>query len=405
MSSAPTPLPVYMLAAVSPVLSVASGVTRYVTSLVSHLEGTEFRGLVLGLGNGGTDSLPSALWDRWRVVTGRAGWAGWRYWQGLAEYIRTHGGELSAGLVHAHRPDYLTLLRQHADRPLATVCTLHGPHFLNVRRRWGRIGERLYEGRQRAGLELADVVIAVSTETERVFVELYPCLESRIRTIHVGVDTRRFHPQDVDEARGRLGIGAGERGVLFVGRMHSQKNLPLLLRAFASLTTRAQNASLWLVGDGPEQHTVRGMAQTLGVEHRCRFVGAQNAEQVALHMAAANALVLTSAWEGMPTVILEALACGLPCVTTRVGDVADAVIDGRTGYIVESEAEAVAEGIEKVLARPRQEWAGACAGMGRRFAWHIVARKIATAYSEAIEARPAQGGPGSRASFGTPRPE
>lgn len=370
----------YLVAAVSPRLDAPSGITSYVLSLVRHLQGTEFRPTVLGLGDGESKGPSPECPGVWHGVARTAGYAGVRYWRGLSRYVKRHRDELVAGIVHAQRPDYLRHFHRGVRPKPATVCTLHGTHLRTVRAAWGRAAGWLYERVQRAALREVDAVIAVSRDTERFFLDLYPWLEGRTQTIPVGVDTRVFRPRDRGDTRRQLGLPADTRIVLFVGRLHADKNLPLLLSALQRLDAMGTELGLWVVGDGPEELPLRRMAQELGIAGRCHFVGRLDRPTVARYMNAADLLVLQSVWEGMPTVILEALASGVPCVSTPVGDVHEAVINGETGYVAAADPEALADGIEKVLAQQPEHWADACARMGKRFDWSVVAQRTTEVY-------------------------
>jgi teichuronic acid biosynthesis glycosyltransferase TuaC len=379
MSEDTVPVDTYLVAAVSPRLDVPSGITSYLLSLVRHLRGTEFRPAVLGLSDESRES-PAGLPGVWHGVARTAGSAGLRYWRGLYNYVDGHRQELASGVVHAQRPDYLRAFHRHAAFRSRTVCTLHGPHLLNVRRVWGAAGAWLFERIQRAGLRDVGAVIAVSRETEDLFLDLYPWLRGRTCTIHVGVDTELFQPRDQREAREQLRLPAGKPLILFVGRLHPQKGIRLLLRAFELVRRRHPDAELYVIGDGPEEGASRQLAHRLDLGDSCTFLGKQTRATVAAYMNAADALVLSSVWEGMPTVVLEALASGLACVTTRVGDVPEAVTDGASGYIVESDPEALAEGVEKVLSRGREEWMEPCVRAARPFDWSAIVERTVQVY-------------------------
>src|SRR4029079_872302 len=95
---------------------------------------------------------------------------------------------------------------------------------------------------------------------------------------------------------------------------------------------------LWIVGGGPLRETLERQVHTSLLASSTRFLGVQH--QVANYMNAADIVALTSATEGMPAVLLEAGALGLPVVTTRVGGVAECVLDGKTGILVQPSDEA-----------------------------------------------------------------
>ena len=107
-----------------------------------------------------------------------------------------------------------------------------------------------------------------------------------------------------------------------------------------------------LVGVGPDQADLSKLADKRGIDDRLRFVGRKPSEEIPLWMAAADALVLPSYSEGRPNVVLEAQACALPVVATRVGGTPELVKDGATGLLVES---GDAAGLAAALARLRAD--------------------------------------------------
>ncbi len=362
----------------------ASGALTYTVALAQQLAASStFDPRVLCVGEVGRSTTDDGV--TWVPVSTKLGPASLSYHLGLRRHVREEAAELPRHMVHAQRPDYLWHFHRHVRPKPSTVCTLHGTHVRTVRATRGRVAGWLYERVQRAALREVDTVIAVSRDTETFFLNLYPWLEGRTQTIPVGVDTRVFRPRDRSDARGQLGLPADTRIVLFVGRLHRDKNVPLLLETMARLNAARADVSLWLVGEGPEELELKRMAQELGIAGHCHFVGRLDQSSVAHYMNAADLLVLQSVWEGMPTVVLEALASGRPCVSTRVGDVEDAVVDGETGYVVDDEPEAVAEGIGKVLARRPEDWTDACARMGRQFDWSVIAERTAQVYRQAAQ--------------------
>lgn len=150
---------------------------------------------------------------------------------------------------------------------------------------------------------------------------------SRVRPIVNGVDTDCFRVRDQAKMRAVLGVDAQSKVVLFVGNLLPVKDPNLLLQTFAHLVVRdaVANWQLVVIGKGPLKDRLTRIAVALGVAARVRFTGPLAAEAVAQWMSAADVLCLTSWNEGLPNVILEALACGLPVVATNVGGVVEAI--------------------------------------------------------------------------------
>jgi glycosyltransferase involved in cell wall biosynthesis len=149
-----------------------------------------------------------------------------------------------------------------------------------------------------------------------------------------GVDTSRFCPDDRcrNATRHALGISDGEPTILSVGRFEEQKNHTGMLRAFAQVVEVHPNAVLLLVGQGTLLSPARTLATTLHVADSVRFLGIRT--DIPDLMRASDVYLMSSLWEGLPMVLLEAAASGLPAVATDVGDNDSIVRDGVSGRIV-----------------------------------------------------------------------
>ena len=147
---------------------------------------------------------------------------------------------------------------------------------------------------------------------------------SRSHVIPNSVDTERFRPDPDRRARTRIVLGLGEEFVwLAAGRLMWKKNYPLMLEAMG----QQRDAILLIAGDGPDETRLRDLAPP-----NVRFLGSRS--DLPDLMNAADAFVLSSTVEGLPVVLLEAAASGLPCVATAVGGVPEAVLADRTGFLV-----------------------------------------------------------------------
>ena len=165
-------------------------------------------------------------------------------------------------------------------------------------------------------------------------------LESRVLT----VDRRA-------EFRHLFGIPEDRFVVGWIGRMTAIKRVPDILAAFKALRERGVEATLCLVGDGPDRDAIEQLASDLGIVRDVLLVGYQR--DVAPYYAFFDALLLPSANEGTPVVAIEALAAERPVVATRVGGVPDVVDDGESGFLVEvGDIEALADRLEQLARDP-----------------------------------------------------
>jgi glycosyltransferase involved in cell wall biosynthesis len=142
---------------------------------------------------------------------------------------------------------------------------------------------------------------------------------------------------------------------LAVGRLEPPKDYANLLDAAAHLQTTAKdNWVICVAGQGPLLAELRSRADSLGIADRVRFLGVR--KDIPDLMNAADGYVMSSAWEGMPMVLLEAAATGLPIVATDVGGNREVVLDGNTGFLVPpKDPEALAETMLHVMALSRDE--------------------------------------------------
>jgi glycosyltransferase involved in cell wall biosynthesis len=154
----------------------------------------------------------------------------------------------------------------------------------------------------------------------------------KVRVIPNGVDVAALSAPAGERFRLRreLGIASAEFVWLAVGRLLPQKDYPTLLRAFQPLA--AAPARLLIAGRGPLLDELRQQAQQLRVASQVTFLGVRH--DIPALLAAADGFVLSSAWEGMPNVVMEALAAATPVVATRVGGVSELVETGRSGVLV-----------------------------------------------------------------------
>jgi len=172
----------------------------------------------------------------------------------------------------------------------------------------------------------------------------------RVVSIPTGIDLERFRPGDAAAARAALGLAPGGPVIGIVATLRSWKGHRYLLEAFAGLADRS--ARLLVVGDGPQREALEKLAGELGIAARVRFAG--NQDDVAPWLQALDLFCLPSyANEGVPQALMQAMACGLPVVSTPVGSIAEIVQDGETGTLVAPEdAPALRAAIEALLADP-----------------------------------------------------
>jgi glycosyltransferase involved in cell wall biosynthesis len=253
-------------------------------------------------------------------------------------------------------------------RPRVVVHTYHG-HVLT-----GYFSKRLsraFLGVERTLARFTSALIAVSPEVRDDLVRLGVAPASKFAVVRLGLDLeRRIDAAEGarEQVRSELGVGDGQFLVAWLGRMTEIKRVDDLIRVFADLRARAVDAVLVLVGDGPNRHELELLTARLGVAEFVRFTGFRG--DVGGVFRASDVVALTSANEGTPVSLIEALAAGCAVVTTDVGGAADVVDRGAAGVLVPSgDLEAFADRLEELAHSPeRRRTLGEA---GRR---HVVAR-------------------------------
>lgn len=170
-------------------------------------------------------------------------------------------------------------------------------------------------------------IVVNSGDVESYIVDAYRAPRERICVVQNGIDTERFHPPAGDAA-------AAHEHIVTVGRLVRQKNHHLFLEAAAQLAALRPAARFTIVGDGPLRQDLQHRAEALGIAERVCFAGERTDVEVLLRQA--TVFWLTSLWEGMPNVVLEAMASGVPAVVTDVGGTRELIRDGVEGYVVAS---------------------------------------------------------------------
>ncbi len=263
-------------------------------------------------------------------------------------------------MLHAHLPHAAWLARwsRLAAHVPVVVDTLHSSSTGGMGRRIGYACSRF----------LPDHVTAVSHATATAHVAAGMASARRLSIVDNAVDVKKWRP----DTRNRLAV-RGELRLrdeflwIAVGRLEKVKDYPTLLRA---LKCTSAPARLVILGTGPLETELVRLAARLGIEKRVRFQG--HVPNVRRWMQAADGIVLSSRYEGLPMVLLEAGACGLPAVATDVAGTQEVIVDGLNGWLARAgDADALAHEMNCLMEMPAEERCdmGECAR--RLVAWRF----------------------------------
>lgn len=153
-----------------------------------------------------------------------------------------------------------------------------------------------------------------------------------IQTVYNFIDERVYFKRNMSQLKKEYGISESEKVLIHISNFRKVKRVQDVVQAFAKIVKEV-DAKLLLVGDGPEFCTILQIVKNLHIEDRVLFLGKQ--DNVAELLAMSDLMLLLSEKESFGLVLLEAMACGVPCIGTRVGGIPEVIQHGETGYLCE----------------------------------------------------------------------
>lgn len=199
-------------------------------------------------------------------------------------------------------------------------------HLPMVERLWKRAAVK------RLAIRSVDLAVTMTNANANLLVARQGYRRERVRVVSNGVPFAYGTGPREAEVRSRLVLEADTVSILFVGNLIPHKGLQLAIEALSM--SPSQPWRLLVVGSGPDEANAKLLAMRRGVADRVTFLGRRDAGEVERIVGACDVLVLPSSVEGLPYVILEAMACGKPVVSTRAYGIPEAVVDGETGLLV-----------------------------------------------------------------------
>lgn len=277
-------------------------------------------------------------------------------------------------IVHSHSSKAGALARLVSGGRAGQVYTPHS--FRTMDPSLGGVGRAVYGGAEAVLARLTDVLIAVSEE-EAEHAARFGFAADQVRTVQNGVTP----PKAGDRAalRAELGIGEDELVFAFVGRLCHQKYPERFVAAIDAAARSSPNVRGLMFGDGELRPLVDGKSPQVTVR------AGLNAQD---YLPACDAFVLTSRYEGMPYVLVEALHAGLPIISTSVGGTRATVLDGENGFLLDHDA--AAENIGAAIARlaasapQRAAFASASRRLSEKFTLERMLDETLDAYKQAV---------------------
>lgn len=230
----------------------------------------------------------------------------------------------------------------HRNNP--KVCVLHGVDAKKIKIRKGKMIGMVYDIIERFSLKFSDVIIAVDTRTSDFYINRYPWIKSKIKIIHVGINLKNFKPLNKNKCRLKYSFSEKDNIVMYVGRLEREKNIEFIM---SSLKSVSHDYKFVVVGDGNYKDDLKSFALSLNIN--CFFMGTIPHVQLPEILNCANLLVISSLFESGPLVVQEAIACGVPVVSTDVGRVKEFIKDDDVGVVCNRNINEFAKAIDKML--------------------------------------------------------
>lgn len=291
--------------------------------------------------------------------------------------------KLKPDLLHIHH------VWPAADRYLSGIARAAGvPHIVITEHIVGEAHSPGQRALKRNELQRADAVTAVTGAIVDSLVRDYGIERSLVRVVPNGADLPDTDAEEVAAGRWRAKYLVTPIKPLWVvvGRLEEQKGHDILFDALAELVRQGMDFTLVVAGEGSRRGWLEQQAVSRGLSPRVQFVG--QLEDVGSLLAAADAVLLPSRWEGLPLVLLEAMARGRPIVASRVGGMADALEDGVSGTLVPpGDPVALAAALESLHKRADKAWRMARLAAQRvreRYTWEAVVDEFEAVYDDVL---------------------
>jgi len=304
---------------------------------------------------------------------------------------------LKLDIVHSQSPFFLGLVARRTARALnlphiATNHTLYTEYAHYLPLPTVGVTRRLLVGWMHRFYNSCDHVLAPSELTRRVLVDRYQ-VETPVSVVPTAIPAPPYVLARPADTRQEFGLPPDARILLYVGRLAPEKNLDLLLRAFAVIAGKTSDTYLVLAGSGKSRRSLESHAKALGIHRRTRFAGFLSRTKLDPLYQASDLFLFPSKTETQGLAVGEALAAGLPCVVVNSGGAPEAIRDGVDGFLVEDRPEAMAARTLELLADPaahRRMAEEARRGAASRVP-EAVGTRIIRLYEELIAARQQQG--------------
>jgi len=236
-------------------------------------------------------------------------------------------------VIHAQRPDHLLPFIP-VSKNRGMICTVHGPQQMAIIKNKGKLIGMVYSFLEQIAFCFSSKVIFVDKATAEEYISRHRMLKNKSIVLAPVVSSIFFEKIPRKQALSTIGLNENRKYLCFIGRLEHEKNVDLIVRAFSLVASELTDLDLIIAGEGSARNDILKLIDELDLKKRIIMTGMVSPEIVRNIMISSVALILASKWEGSPLVVREALATGLPVISTDVGDVSTLINEGINGYIV-----------------------------------------------------------------------
>lgn len=296
-----------------------------------------------------------------------------------AEFDILHGFEINPFFYLRKKNRKPTVVQTFGNEPLKT----EGIKRMLHRIRWAPFLKSV--------VRRADFVASEGKIQTDELQHMFGISQEKIFYLPDGIDLERITKllANLNKRRQDFGFDDNDLLIICVSRLAVNKGVRYLIEAMDTLKRRHANIKLILVGSGPEEKEITGLIRKLGLSRIIRHFKNIDDQELFQYYALSDIFVLPTLYEGLPLVLLEAEACGLPIITTQTGENEQVVKDGLNGFLVPpKDPIAIAEAVEKFYARKlMNKMAEASKELAKDYDWPNIAQMASSEYEKILRGR------------------
>jgi len=320
----------------------SGGVMSYIINLSSYFRSQDYKTSLIGSGKTKSENISKNKFSEYYSISDSSELNNLKF---LLKLFRTNQ------LRQINKDDVIHVQRAEMVIPLSLrkrnkiICTLHGGQDLAVLKKKGRFMAFFYSILQYISFIMVDELIVVDKKNLERYIEKHPWIKNKISLIPISVDINRFHQKNKLECRRKFNLLSEKKILLFIGRLEYEKNIEFIIESFKEMDNSKHK--LLIVGAGSLSLKLKEMAASENYD--IEFLGEVDNSYIPELINSSDLLVLTSFFEGSPTVVKEALCCNVPVLSTNVGDVKEVLQLVSGGKIIDYTTKSFISAVDEIF--------------------------------------------------------